>query len=78
MYVALAYIGKVYGLIPHASTGCCPYELIKKGKLNPRASPKAIEDATSMHLLIASFLPFRLPLPFAAPKVWSENGEITL
>ena len=31
MYVALAYIGKVYGLTPHASTGSCPYELIKKG-----------------------------------------------
>ncbi len=33
LYVALAYIGKVYGLTPHASTGRCPYELVKKGNL---------------------------------------------
>ena len=33
MILALAYIGKVYGLTPHASTDRCPYELVKQGSL---------------------------------------------
>ena len=33
LYIALAYIGKVYGLTPHASTDRCPFELIKQGNL---------------------------------------------
>ena len=33
LYIALAYIGKVYGLTPHASTDRRPYELVKQGSL---------------------------------------------
>ncbi|CAL4127303.1 unnamed protein product [Meganyctiphanes norvegica] len=31
LHVGLAYIGRVYGLTPHASTGRCPFELVKQG-----------------------------------------------
>ncbi|CAL4189531.1 unnamed protein product, partial [Meganyctiphanes norvegica] len=31
LHIGLAYIGRVYGLTPHASTGRCPFELVKQG-----------------------------------------------
>ena len=31
LYVGLAYIGRTHGLTPHASTGRCPFELVKQG-----------------------------------------------
>ena len=31
LYVALAYIGKINGLTPHASTGHCPFTSVKRG-----------------------------------------------
>ena len=33
LHVALAYIGKVHGLTPHASTDRCPFELVKQSNL---------------------------------------------
>ena len=43
LYVALAYIGKVHGLTPHASTDRCPFELIKQGGL-PSLFPTLTSD----------------------------------
>ena len=45
LYVALAYIGKVHGLTPHASTDRCPFELIKQSNL-PSLFPKLRSDMT--------------------------------
>merc|ERR1712082_235030 len=33
IFLALATIGRVYGLTPHSSTDRCPYELIKQGPI---------------------------------------------
>ena len=43
LYVALAYIGKVHGLTPHASTDRCPFELVKQGNL-PSLFPTLTSD----------------------------------
>ena len=45
LHVALAYIGKVHGLTPHASTDRCPFELIKQGNL-PSLFPNLTTDVT--------------------------------
>ena len=43
LYVTLAYIGKVHGLTPHASTDRCPFELVKQGNL-PSLFPTLTSD----------------------------------
>ena len=44
--LALAYIGKVYGLTPHSSTDRCPYELIKQGPL-PSLFPRLTNNVSN-------------------------------
>ena len=45
LFMALAYIGKVYGLTPHSSTDRCPYDLIKLSP-TPSLFPRLSADLT--------------------------------